>query len=1157
MSLPSTKATTATTTHAVVQAVDTYIQNQNLLGEIAELDELLYDLIDLHKDSELSLKRVLQCIYNLLQSNNKYNVKFGPKIFHKLISVVIADRRDDDDSGTHGLRRQLVANVLVCVQIHLRKYPRIDGKFLLRQLWSLSLSSERQPYAAQILVQLFDDFVRELSAECACSIELYTVIKTLLQSELREHRKSAHFLMRKLQMIMLTANAEATTTLSTLVLDSLKCRETHWSSYVTIMETLEEQQSHLVLPTLGTLLPRIASSNQGDEWLSWLRILYVKLLQDNNILVLRWTLSYFFKHFDVAKLLRLNLLAEFLAATNRTQLYNVECNVLPALDVEKFISPADTQRFLEALVTVPWVSVPLHFWLLHCTETKTLQVASYNKNVLLKLSSRVRTLRNSKIRMNCNKCVFLLLEDTIESLTLADYLIFIETLFNASDDFYSDTNRLIRKIKNCDNIKEIVYFSKRCYDIIFGDTCQSDFVNEFIKLLNYLPKDRHGWGRFLPLSRRANLESNLEFYTNQYNVNIEYFQKGAHIRELQQHLMQQLNCQTKDEKSYVMEHCVDWFVQMHLKSWSQLKELKLQPIDLLEHGTRKTHNHLAMLLETIDSPLPDITNMLAKFVAIMKNDIHSSVIAVALLQYAAKNLNDDENEKLLEDILIIIKDWSLILGILMKAKILPNSIVVNGILDGDTSTGDARIEAAYVNKILGDVYNDVVYRAQCIDFVTHQSDGKVSDICDELLRINKELTEKKPRYFENCKEHRIKIRIAKALLTMQGKIKWSDEMWTAVLAPNDQLNISYIYECLVAQLMPSVTTLLDRMQSLASLKPSQQVSIISVVHIYCVINWKNIEFQHLQEIVSLILPHTMGAHYQTRLLAQLVLHRLAVKSEESSIECPILNTVKTSIEITLGSKLHDLQKETRLLLPTVISQSAADNILYMTNTPFDEYVNFNIRFNDKVIEETRTAFKSKRNSSTNVHGVLADTANLNVQRKMNPVNDIYPYMELDKADGKHREQEMIVVASLIDKLPNLGGLARTCEVLGVKTLILAAKSLADKSDFTNLSMTAEKTLNIAEVKPTALAEFLIEKQSLGYKVVGAEQTAQSISFTDFKFPEKCILLLGHEKHGIPVDLIALLDFAVEIPQFGVVRSLNVHVTGSLFIWEYCKQHSKK
>lgn len=58
------------------------------------------------------------------------------------------------------------------------------------------------------------------------------------------------------------------------------------------------------------------------------------------------------------------------------------------------------------------------------------------------------------------------------------------------------------------------------------------------------------------------------------------------------------------------------------------------------------------------------------------------------------------------------------------------------------------------------------------------------------------------------------------------------------------------------------------------------------------------------------------------------------------------------------------------------------------------------------------------------------------------------------------------------------------------------------------SMTAEKTLNIMEVKPGELTAFLLEKQSMGYKIVGAEQTAYSVNFTDFKFPEKCVLLLG-------------------------------------------------
>ena len=39
-----------------------------------------------------------------------------------------------------------------------------------------------------------------------------------------------------------------------------------------------------------------------------------------------------------------------------------------------------------------------------------------------------------------------------------------------------------------------------------------------------------------------------------------------------------------------------------------------------------------------------------------------------------------------------------------------------------------------------------------------------------------------------------------------------------------------------------------------------------------------------------------------------------------------------------------------------------------------------------------------------------------------------------------------------------------------------------------------------------------------------------------------------------MELIHLLDECVEIPQFGVIRSLNVHVSGAIVVWEYTKQH---
>ena len=46
----------------------------------------------------------------------------------------------------------------------------------------------------------------------------------------------------------------------------------------------------------------------------------------------------------------------------------------------------------------------------------------------------------------------------------------------------------------------------------------------------------------------------------------------------------------------------------------------------------------------------------------------------------------------------------------------------------------------------------------------------------------------------------------------------------------------------------------------------------------------------------------------------------------------------------------------------------------------------------------------------------------------------------------------------------------------------------------------------------------------------------------------------NEREGIPAGVIALLDDCIEIPQFGTIRSLNVHVSASLLIWEYTRQH---
>lgn len=101
--------------------------------------------------------------------------------------------------------------------------------------------------------------------------------------------------------------------------------------------------------------------------------------------------------------------------------------------------------------------------------------------------------------------------------------------------------------------------------------------------------------------------------------------------------------------------------------------------------------------------------------------------------------------------------------------------------------------------------------------------------------------------------------------------------------------------------------------------------------------------------------------------------------------------------------------------------------------------------------------------------------------------------------------------------------------------------------------------------------WLRQRRDEGYTIVGLEQTSSSESLLDYQFPPSAtfmsegsktgtggtVLLLGKEKEGIPIEYLQMVDQCIEIPQYGIIRSLNVHVSGAIAIWEYTKQQKQQ
>ncbi|HET9172058.1 MAG TPA: TrmH family RNA methyltransferase [Actinospica sp.] len=127
---------------------------------------------------------------------------------------------------------------------------------------------------------------------------------------------------------------------------------------------------------------------------------------------------------------------------------------------------------------------------------------------------------------------------------------------------------------------------------------------------------------------------------------------------------------------------------------------------------------------------------------------------------------------------------------------------------------------------------------------------------------------------------------------------------------------------------------------------------------------------------------------------------------------------------------------------------------------------------------------------------------------------------------------------------NLGTLLRTCDAVGACLAVPRYPWVPEALERGN-------TLR----RPTCVhftgdqITWLAAQRSRGTRIVGAELADEAVRLADLPSARgRTVLVLGHERTGIPPDALELLDTAVEIPMIGHGASLNVAVAGSLVLY---------
>lgn len=167
---------------------------------------------------------------------------------------------------------------------------------------------------------------------------------------------------------------------------------------------------------------------------------------------------------------------------------------------------------------------------------------------------------------------------------------------------------------------------------------------------------------------------------------------------------------------------------------------------------------------------------------------------------------------------------------------------------------------------------------------------------------------------------------------------------------------------------------------------------------------------------------------------------------------------------------------------------------------------------------------------------------------------------LSSTPTRTRFRTLLVIASLVDNPHNLGGLSRVSEIFGAGALYIPTPTVMSSKDFQSVAVASHLHIPVHSLAAEGLQEFLQKrKREEGFQVVGIEQTDRSVLIgrAECVLPEKCILVLGSEREGIPAAVLGECDLLVEIPQVGVTRSLNVQTAAGIVLCEYVRQFGQK
>ncbi|NCO00169.1 RNA methyltransferase [Candidatus Falkowbacteria bacterium] len=150
----------------------------------------------------------------------------------------------------------------------------------------------------------------------------------------------------------------------------------------------------------------------------------------------------------------------------------------------------------------------------------------------------------------------------------------------------------------------------------------------------------------------------------------------------------------------------------------------------------------------------------------------------------------------------------------------------------------------------------------------------------------------------------------------------------------------------------------------------------------------------------------------------------------------------------------------------------------------------------------------------------------------------------------------IVLEDVLDTY-NIGGFFRLADAIAAEKIYLCGGCAVPPNHKIVKASVGNYKIVPWEYKETAAEAIRELKKIKGLSLVAVEQSNKSIDYRNYKYRFPIAFVFGHETDGVKASTLALMDVVVELPMYGVNKSLNVMVAAGIALYHAIEESTKK